>query len=79
MGESFTTLPVEHHVRPRRSAKGKERARDPLAELSNPSKAGPSKPKPKKQHQPQVTGWDCVPVARSEVSAIPPVWSKDGR
>ncbi|KAK4689971.1 NET1-associated nuclear protein 1 (U3 small nucleolar RNA-associated protein 17), partial [Tremellales sp. Uapishka_1] len=23
--------------------------------------------------------WDCVPIARSEVSRIPPVWSKDGR
>jgi len=23
--------------------------------------------------------WQCVPIAQSEVSTVPPIWSKDGR
>lgn len=77
MAAASEPLIVSHapgEQRLRRKEKGKGRARDaPLDDVHMPV-AGPSK-------QSRVAGpsWDCIPIARSEVSRIPPVWSKDGR
>lgn len=64
--------------RPRRKEKGKERAHHQHADdhLAS-STAGPSKPS--RRASAAGPSWDCIPIARSEVSSIPPVWSKDGR
>ncbi|BEJ16091.1 hypothetical protein CspHIS471_0506960 [Cutaneotrichosporon sp. HIS471] len=77
MAEPLILPTQKSATRKRREAKGKERerAREQVAAASG-SAPGPSKPKPKPE---PTESWDCIPIARSEVSSVPPVWSKDGR
>ncbi|CAK9780920.1 WD40 repeat-like protein [Cutaneotrichosporon oleaginosum] len=79
MAEPLILPTQKSSTKKRREAKGKERerAREQVAAASG-SAAGPSKHKSKAKQEP-TESWDCIPIARSEVSSVPPVWSKDGR
>ncbi|KAL1411238.1 NET1-associated nuclear protein 1 [Vanrija albida] len=81
MGELLTLARTASERRPRRKAKNREPLPDGAsvaegsAGASSTPKAGPSR-LPKRAAG---SSWDVIPIARSEVTSVPPVWSRDGR